>query len=191
MAQLPTRQQAYELLREFNKAEKAVKHALSVEATMRHMAAKAGQDAEPWGLVGLVHDLDYEQFPDRHCAKTAEILTARGYPPEVVRAAASHGWPNFSDQQPTSLMEKTLFAVDELTGLVAACALVRPSKSVMDLETRSVKKKWKEKQFAAGVNRGVIEQGAAMLGVSLDDLITDVIAAMRLKAAELGLAGAQ
>ncbi len=184
-----TRQQAYELLCEFNKSEKAIKHALAVEAAMRYMARKRGGDVETWGLVGLVHDLDYEQFPTAHCRKTGEILTQRGWPEELVRAAVSHGWGICSDVEPKSDLEKTLFAVDELTGLVAACALVRPSKAVMDLEARSVKKKWKEKQFAAGVDRGVIEKGAGMLGVPVDALIADVIAAMRPVARELGLAG--
>jgi putative nucleotidyltransferase with HDIG domain len=186
---IPTRQEAMDLLREFNKTDKAIKHSLAVEATMRYMAAKSGQDAEAWGVVGLIHDLDYEQFPTEHCKKTVELLTQRGWPAELIRAAASHGWPTCTDIEPLSPMEKTLYAIDELTGLVAACALVRPSKSVMDLEAKSVKKKWKEKQFAAGVDRAVIEKGAAMLGVELSALINDVILAMREQAAALGLAG--
>lgn len=184
-----TRQQAYDLLCEFNKADKTIKHALAVEATMRHMAAKRNADAEQWGLVGLIHDLDFEMYPDEHCKKTSEILAQRAWPAEYIRAVVSHGWGMCSDVEPQTDMEKTLYAIDELTGLVAACALVRPSKSVLDLEVKSVKKKWKEKQFAAGVDRGVIEKGAAMLGVPLDELIADVIAAMRGAAEALGLAG--
>lgn len=175
----PTREQAFQLLSEFNKADKAIKHALAVEAAMRYLAAKRGGDVEQWGVVGLIHDLDYEQFPTEHCKKTAEILRGRGWPEEYIRAAISHGWGSCSDVEPQSDMEKVLFAIDELTGLVAACALVRPSKSVMDLEVKSVKKKWKEKQFAAGVDRSVIEKGAGLLGVPLDELIADVIAALR------------
>jgi len=186
---IPTREQALALLREFNKGEGLIRHALAVEAVMRHIAAKRGQDADLWGLVGLVHDLDYEQFPDRHCTKTGEILRERGWPEEIVRAAVSHGWGICSDVEPQSDMEKTLFAIDELTGLVAATALVRPSRSVLDMEARSVKKKWKDKAFAAGVSRETIAQGAARLGVDLTDLITDVIMGMRTVAGEIGLKG--
>jgi len=184
-----TRQQAYDLLCEYNKTDKTVKHALAVEATMRYLAAKRNADVEVWGIIGLVHDLDYEQFPNEHCKKTAEILTEQSWPAEYIRAVVSHGWGMCSDVEPLSDMEKVLFAIDELTGLVAACALVRPSKSVLDLEVKSVKKKWKEKQFAAGVDRGVIEKGAAMLAVPLDELVGDVIAAMRGAADSLGLSG--
>ena len=186
---MPNRQEAFDLLCEFNKTEKAVKHALAVEAVMRHIAAKKGADVETWGIVGLIHDLDYEQFPAEHCTRTGEILRQRGWPDDLIQAAVSHGWGHCCDVQPLTDMAKTLYAIDELTGLVAACSLVRPSKSVMDLEVKSVKKKWKEKQFAAGVDRSVIEKGAVMLGVSLDELIADVIAAMRATAKELGLAG--
>lgn len=186
---MPTRDEAYQLLCEFNKTEKALKHALAVEAVMRHLAAKKGADVEAWGLAGLIHDLDYEMFPAEHCRKTAEILRQRGWGEELIRAAVSHGWGSCSDVEPQSEMEKTLYAIDELTGLVAACALVRPSKSILDLEVRSVKKKWKEKQFAAGVDRSVIEKGAAMLGVSVEELIGQTIEAMRGAARELGLAG--
>jgi len=187
--EIPTREQALAILREFNKGEGLLRHALAVEAVMRHIAAKRGENADLWGLVGLVHDLDYEQFPDRHCAKTGEILRERGWPEEIVRAAVSHGWGICSDVEPQSDLEKTLFAIDELTGLVAATALVRPSRSVLDLEARSVKKKWKDKAFAAGVSREIIAQGAARLGADLTDLITDVIMGMRTVAEEIGLKG--
>jgi putative nucleotidyltransferase with HDIG domain len=186
----PTRQQAWDLLREYNQTDTALKHALAVEAVMRHLARKRGQDDQKWGLVGLVHDLDYERFPDQHCRKTVELLRQRGWPEEYVRAAASHGWGICCDLRPESDLEKALFAVDELTGLVAATALVRPSKSLMDLEPKSVLKKWKDKRFAAGVSRAVIEQGAAMLGATLEELTADVIAGMRQVADQLGLAGA-
>jgi predicted hydrolase (HD superfamily) len=186
---IPTRQQAWELLCQYNSTEKARKHALAVEAVMRHLAGRYGQDADTWGLVGLIHDLDFEQFPGQHCIKAGEILRQHGWPEELIRAALSHGWGSCCDVQPQSDLEKALYAVDELTGLVAASALVRPSKSILDLEVKSVRKKWKEKSFAAGVNREVIQRGADMLGMSLDDLIAAVIEGMKPIAAELGLAG--
>jgi predicted hydrolase (HD superfamily) len=175
----PTRDEALALLREYNSNASLIKHALAVEAAMRFLARKAGEDADKWGLVGLIHDLDYERFPAQHCQKTREILEQKGWPDEYVRAAVSHGWGVCSDVEPQSRLEKTLFAVDELTGLVTACALVRPSKSVRDLETKSVLKKWKQKGFAAGVNREVIEKGARALGVPLEELVADVIQGLR------------
>jgi len=187
----PTRDDAFALLTEFNKSEKAFKHALAVEAVMRYVARKRGADQERWGIVGLVHDLDFEQFPDEHCTKTGQILRERGWPEELVRAAVSHGWGVCSDVEPQTDMEKVLFAVDELAGLVAATALMRPSKSVMDTEVKSVRKKWKQKNFAAGVNREIIQQGADMLGVGLDELIEDTIRGMRGVADKIGLAGGQ
>jgi len=186
---IPTRDEAMALLKQYNSSERAIKHALAVEAVMRYFARKAGEDEEKWGIVGLIHDIDYEQFPDQHCQKAKEILTEHNWPEEYIRAVVSHGWGLFNDVEPISLMEKTLYAVDELTGLISAVALVRPSKSVMDLTAKSVKKKWKDKSFAAGVNRSVIEKGAELLGVDLSDLITDTIMAMREVADEIGLAG--
>ena len=156
---------------------------------MRCIARKCGADEETWGVVGLIHDLDFEQFPDQHCTKTGEILRERRWPEEIVRAAVSHGWGICSDVEPVGDMEKTLFAVDELTGLVAATALVRPSKSITDVKPKSVKKKWKQKQFAAGVDRSIIEKGAAMLGVELPELIADTIEGMKQVADQIGLAG--
>ena len=187
---VPTREQAWELLSRYNEQERTLKHALAVEAVMRHFARRRGQDEDKWGIVGLIHDLDYERWPDQHCAKTGELLAAAGWPEEYVRAAVSHGWSICSDVVPESDMEKVLFAIDELTGLVAAAALVRPSRSVMDLTAKSVKKKWKDRRFAAGVNREIIEKGAEMLGMELAELITETIAGMREVADEIGLAGA-
>jgi putative nucleotidyltransferase with HDIG domain len=186
---VPTRDEAFALLTQYNQNEALIKHALAVEAVMRYCARRRGQDAEKWGVIGLVHDLDYEQFPDRHCHKSGEILRERQWPEEYIRAVLSHGWGICTDVQPQTDLEKTLYTMDELTGLVAATALVRPSKSVLDVEPKSVKKKWKEKSFAAGVNREVIEKGAAMLGVDLNDLIRDAILAMREVAGPIGLAG--
>ena len=186
---VPTREEAFALLKQYNQNEALIKHALAVEGVMRYCARKRGQDVEKWGVIGLVHDLDYEQFPDQHCHKSGEILREHGWPEEYIRAVLSHGWGICTDVQPQSDLEKTLFTMDELTGLVAATALVRPSKSVLDMEPKSVKKKWKEKSFAAGVNREVIEKGAAMLGVDLNDLIGDAILGMREVAGPIGLAG--
>lgn len=186
----PTREEAYKLLTKYNKNEGLIKHALAVEGVMRYFASKRGEDAEKWGIIGLVHDLDYEQFPDEHCRKTEEILKENSWPPEYIRAVVSHGWGICSDVEPQTELEKILYAVDELTGLVVTTALVRPSKSVMDLKAKSVKKKWKDKRFAAGVDRSIIEKGAEMLDVELTDLITDTIMGMREVAEEIGLKGA-
>jgi putative nucleotidyltransferase with HDIG domain len=186
---VPTRDEAMALLKEFNQADGLIRHALAVEAVMRHIARKRGEDPEMWGVVGLIHDLDYERFPDEHCRKTGEILRERLWPEEYVRAAVSHGWGICTDVEPRSLLEKYLYAIDELTGLVAATALVRPSRSVLDMEAKSVKKKWKDKAFAAGVDRALIEKGAAILGVDLAELITDTIMGIRNVAQEIGLKG--
>jgi len=184
---VPTYDEALALFKEFNQDESLLKHAYSVEGVMRYMARKADEDEEKWGIVGLVHDLDYERFPEQHCSKAKEILEERGWPEEYIRAIVSHGWGICSDVEPQSKMEKTLYAIDELTGLISAVALVRPSKSVADLEARSVMKKWKDKAFAAGVNRSVIEKGTAMLGMELTELVTDVIMGMRQVADKIGL----
>jgi len=185
----PSREEAYGLLTEYNQSESLIKHALAVEAVMRYMARKRGQDEEMWGVIGLIHDLDYERYPDQHCTRSEEILRERGWPDDYIRAVVSHGWGICSDVRPETDLEKTLYAVDELTGLVVTTALVRPSRSVMDLNAKSVKKKWKDKRFAAGVDRSIIERGADMLGVDLGQLITDTIMGMREAAEEIGLKG--
>ena len=185
----PTREDALALLKEFNQNESLIKHALAVEGAMRYFARQRGEDEEKWGIIGLVHDLDYEKFPEQHCTKSEEILRERGWPEEYIRAVVSHGWGICSEVEPQSELEKVLYAIDELTGLVVTSALVRPSKSVMDLPAKSVKKKWKDKRFAAGVDRSIIERGAEMLGVELSDLITDTIMGMREVAEEIGLKG--
>ena len=186
---IPGREEVLSLLKEYNKNDALIKHAFAVEAVMRYCARKRGADEEQWGLIGLIHDLDYEQFPDQHCHKTEEILTSRGWPAEYIRAVVSHGWGLCTDVEPKTELEKVLYAIDELTGLVAATALVRPSKSVMDMKAKSVKKKWKNKAFAAGVNRDVIEKGAGMLNMEVGELITDVIMGMREVADKIGLKG--
>ncbi len=185
----PNREDAFRLLTRYNESESLIKHALAVEGVMRYMARKRGADEEEWGIIGLVHDLDYEKFPDQHCIKTEEILRAEGWPEAYIRAVVSHGWGICSDVKPESELEMVLYAVDELTGLVATSALVRPSKSVLDLTAKSVKKKWKDKRFAAGVDRAIIQKGAEMLGVPLADLITDTIMGMREVADAVGLRG--
>ena len=186
---IPTRAEAFELLKKYNQTESLIKHALAVEGVMRYMARKRNQDEEKWGVIGLIHDLDYEQFPDQHCKKTEEILRQNNWPEEYIRAVVSHGWGICVDVKPETEMEKVLYAIDELTGLVVTTALVRPSKSVMDVKTKSVKKKWKDKRFAAGVDRSIIEKGAEMLGVEIPELITDTIAGMQEVAEEIGLKG--
>jgi len=188
-SKIPTREDAIQLLKEYNQNESLIKHAMAVEGVMRHFARKRGEDEEKWGIVGIVHDLDYEKFPEQHCRKSEEILRERKWPEEYIRAVVSHGWGICSEVKPESDMEKVLFAVDELTGLVTTSALVRPSKSVLDMEASSVKKKWKDKRFAAGVDRSIIEKGAAMLGMDLPALITETILGMREVAEDIGLKG--
>jgi predicted hydrolase (HD superfamily) len=186
---LPTREEAFAILQEYNKNDSLLKHAYAVEGVMRYVARKRGEDEDKWGIIGLIHDLDYEKFPDQHCTKTREILEERNWPEEYIRAAISHGWGLCADVEPKSTLEKTLYAIDELTGLVTASALVRPSKSVMDTTVKSVKKKWKSPAFAAGVDRSVIQKGAEMLGVGIEELIEDTIKGMQEVAEAIGLKG--
>ena len=186
---VPIREEAYKLLTQYNQNDSLIKHALAVEGVMRYFARKRGEDEEKWGIIGLVHDLDYGQFPEEHCRKSEEILRENNWPEEYIRAVVSHGWGICSDVEPQTELEKVLYAIDELTGLVVTTALVRPSKSVLDVKTKSVKKKWKDKRFAAGVDRSIIEKGAQMLGVEITDLITDTIKGMQEVAEEIGLKG--
>jgi putative nucleotidyltransferase with HDIG domain len=185
----PTREEGLVLFKKYNKSESLYRHALSVEAVMRYMARKHGEDEEMWGVIGLIHDLDYEMYPDQHCRMTEVIMREEGWPEDYIRAVISHGYGICSDAQPQTLLEKTLYAIDELTGLVTTSALVRPSRSVLDMEAKSVLKKWNDRKFAAGVDRSVIEKGAADLGVELKDLVADAIAGMREVAEEIGLKG--
>jgi predicted hydrolase (HD superfamily) len=185
----PTREEAYALLTQYNENDSLIKHALAVEGVMRYFARKRGEDEEEWGIIGLVHDLDYEKYPDQHCAMSEQILRENQWPEEYIRAVVSHGWGICSNVEPQTELEKVLYAVDELTGLVVTSALVRPSRSVLDMEAKSVKKKWKDKRFAAGVDRSIIEKGAQMLGMELTDLITDTIMGMREVADSIGLRG--
>ncbi len=185
----PSREEALLLLKEYNKTDSLIKHALAVEAVMRYFARKRGEDEAKWGVIGLIHDLDYEQFPSEHCVKTEQILRERGWPEDYIRSIVSHGWGICSKVEPQADMEKVLYAIDELTGLVATTALVRPSRSVLDTTAKSVLKKWKDKRFAAGVDRSIIEKGAQMVGLELGEMITDTIMGMREVAEEIGLKG--
>jgi putative nucleotidyltransferase with HDIG domain len=189
MSRTPTREEDWKLLQDYVPSDALQRHALTVEAVMRHLARKHGQDEEVWGIIGLVHDLDYEKFPEAHCAKVVEILNQHDWPQDYIRAVVSHGWGICSDFEPLTDLEKTLYAIDELTGLVTAAALVRPSRSILDLPAKSVLKKWKDKSFAAGANRAVIEKGATMLGVELNTLIQDTIDGMKPVAEAIGLKG--
>jgi len=186
----PTREEALELFKRYNKSDSLLRHALAVEGTMRHFAEIFNEpDLEKWTVIGLIHDLDYEMYPEEHCVKVQEILTEEGYPQDYIRAIASHGYGTCSDVEPVERMEKVLYAIDELTGLITAVALLRPSKSVLDLEPKSVKKKWKDKKFAAGVDRSIIEKGIEMLQMERDDVIRETIHGMRKVAEEIGLKG--
>ena len=176
-----TREEAWELLTEFNKDEFHLEHAQIVEGTMRYFARELGyeDEAEFWGIVGLLHDLDFEQYPDQHCIKSQEIMRERDLDERLIHATASHGYGITVDIEPEHEMEKVLYATDELTGLIYATSLMRPSKSVSDMEVKSVKKKYKNANFAAGCSREVIQRGADMLGWELSDLIQRTILAMR------------
>ncbi len=186
----PTRSQAYELLKKYNQNESLIKHALAVEAVMTHFAELFGEsDKEKWGIIGLCHDLDYEMYPDEHCKKVRQILVEEKWPEDCIRAIESHGWGICVDVKPIHKMEWVLYTIDELTGLITAAALVRPSKSILDMEIKSIKKKWKDKTFAAGVNRQVIEEGAKNLGIELDTVIAETLKGMQKVAETIGLKG--
>ncbi len=176
-----TREDAWELLKEYNKEPFHLQHGLTVEGCLRYFARELGYgDQEDfWGMVGLLHDLDYEKYPEEHCRREAQILKDKGWDEKLIHAVASHGWPRCSDVEPVSDMEKVLYTVDELSGLIGAAALMRPSKSVKDMEVKSLKKKFKDKHFAAGCSRDVIKQGADMLGWDLNKVFEQSILAMR------------
>lgn len=182
-----TRDEAMALYNTYNSSDNLLRHALAVEAVMRRFAEELGHDPEYWGIVGLLHDIDYEQYPDQHCQKAPELLRAAGVSEDMIHAIVSHGWTICSDVKPEHPMEKVLFTIDELTGLISATALMRPSKSLMDLGVKSVKKKWKTKGFSAGVDREIIAKGVQMLGIDLDRVILLTIEGMRTVAAELDL----
>ena len=176
-----TREQAYDLLKEYNKDSFHLQHALTVEAVMKWYAKELGygEEAQYWGIVGLLHDIDFEQYPDQHCIKAPELLREGGVSEDIIHAVVSHGYGITVDVAPEREMEKVLFAADELTGLIWAAALLRPSKSTKDMELKSLKKKYKSKGFAAGCSRDVIERGALQLGWDLDKLLTMTLEAMK------------
>lgn len=190
MPEKPTRDEAMALLKKYNQSDALIKHAMAVEAVMGHFAEKFGEeDPEKWKVIGLIHDLDYEKYPEQHCSKTKDIMTEEGWPQDYIRAVISHGWGLCSDVEPVEKMEKVLYTIDELTGLIVATVLMRPSKSILDLTVSSVKKKYKNKNFAAGVDRAIIEKGAEMLGMELTEIIEETIIGMQVSAEELGLKG--
>ena len=176
-----TREQAWALLLKYNHEPFHIQHALTVEGVLRWYAEKLGygDEADFWGIVGLLHDVDFELYPEQHCIKGQELMRNEGLDESIIRATASHGYAITVDIEPQHLMEKVLYATDELTGLIGAVAIMRPSRSVDDLELKSVKKKYKSANFAAGCSREVIQRGADMLGWSLDELISRTILAMR------------
>src|SRR4030066_590831 len=177
---IPDRDFAFAILKEYVQNESLIRHALAVEAVMRYFADLfCEKEVEKWGTIGLLHDIDYERYADKHCFMVREILSPYGFPEEYLRAIESHGNKVINDVEPAQTMEKVLYATDELTGLIAATVVLRPGKSIMDLKVSSVKKKWKQKSFASGVNRHVIEKGARMLGMELDTLIENTIKGMQ------------
>jgi len=186
----PDRNFAFKILERYIKNESLMKHALAVESVMRYFAGIfCKKEIDKWGIIGLLHDIDYERYPDRHCHMVREILLPYDFPEEYIRAIESHGYKITNDVEPLETMEKVLYAADELTGLIFATVIIRPNKSILDLKVSSVKKKWKQKGFASGVNRFVIEEGTKMLGMDLDALIEHTIEGMKAVAEEIGLKG--
>ena len=190
MSWIPSREEALELLKQYNSQEGLVKHALVVEAVMRHFAGFfPGSDVDEWGLVGLLHDLDYEKYPDEHCQMTEKILSDLDFAPHLLRAILSHGYGICTDVKPETDLEKVLYTIDELTGLVTATVLMRPSRSILDLGLKSLKKKFRSPSFAAGVDRELVQKGADLLGWELDKVMQETINGMKTAAEQLGMAG--
>lgn len=173
-----TRQDAIAILQKYNKEPFHIQHALTVGGTLRYFAAQMGEDADYWEIVGILHDVDFELYPDQHCVKAVELLQENGVGNDIIHSVCSHGWGIVSEVAPVHPMEKVLFAVDELTGLIGAAAKMRPSKSCKDMEVSSLKKKFKDKKFAAGCSRDVIRKGAELMGVELDELFAQTLEAM-------------
>ena len=186
---MPTREEALELFKRYNESQSLTKHAFAVEGVMRHFARLYGEDEEKWGIIGLIHDLDYEKYPDQHCIKSEEILKNENWPEEYIHAVMSHAWGICTDVEPTHKMEMILFATDELTGLITTSVLVRPDKNIHNLKLKSVKKKWKDKRFAAKIDRNIIQKGADMLNMPIEELIEETIKAMQSVAPALELDG--
>lgn len=185
----PNKETAFEILKKYNKNDSLLKHGLAVGGVMKHFARVLGEDEEKWCAIGILHDIDYEMYPEEHCKKAVELLEKEEVAPDYIHAVVSHGWGICSDAEPVEKMEKILYTIDELTGLINAACLMRPSKSVLDIELKSVKKKYKTPSFAAGVDRGLIEKGCQMLQMELDSVIQETIFGMRECAEEIGLKG--
>ncbi len=183
----PTYEEALALLKEFNKNQRLLQHAYSIEGVMRYMARKAGEDEDKWGIIGLIHDLDSERFPEQHCKKSREILEERGWPEEYIRAVVSHGWSVWSDAEPRTRLEKTLYTIDKLTWVIGQIAFKGASKRIADLQPEAVMEKWEDKSFDPAGHRSVIEKGTVMLAVNFRELVTDVIMGMREVAEKIGL----
>ena len=173
------RNKAWDLLRKYNKEPFHLRHALTVEGVMRYFAEQRGEDADFWGVAGLLHDIDFEMWPEEHCRKAPELLREGGADEAVVHAVCSHGWGECSDVEPTHEMEKLLFAADELTGLIWSASLMRPSKSVQDMDLKSLKRKFKDKKFATGCSREIILKGAELCGLTIEELMQQTLDAMR------------
>ena len=186
---IPTREDAYKLLTEYVKDESLINHSLMVESVMRHFANLSGEDEEKWGVIGLIHDLDFEKYPEEHCKMTEKILRENNWPEDYIRAVLSHGWKLVTDVEPIHQMEKVIYTIDELTGLIYATAIVRPSRSLYDLKVKSVRKKWKTSSFAAAIRRDVIAEGAQLMDMDLAKLIEETIEGMKLVSEEIGLNG--
>jgi len=181
------REEAYKILEKYNSNKNLIKHGIAVEGVMKHFAGINNEDVEYWGNVGLLHDVDYEKYPDEHCKKCVEILESENVKPDMIRSIQSHGYGLCADIKPEKTMEKVLFTIDELTGLIVAVALMRPNKTIAEVDLESVKKKWNKTGFASGANREVIQKGADMLGWELDYVIEQTLAGMKKIAKEIGL----
>lgn len=181
------REEGLELLKKYTKNKNLVKHGITVEAVMKHFAKLNGEDEEYWGLVGLLHDIDYEMYPDEHCTKCVEILKEANVEDDMIKSIQSHGYGICSDVKPEKQMEKVIYTIDELTGLIIATALMKPNKTLAEVDLASIKKKWKNKGFASGVNREIVANGAEMLGLDLDYIMQETLVAMQGISDELGL----
>ncbi len=186
---IPNRQEAYELLTEYIQDPSLLSHSLMVESVMRHFAELYGEDVEKWGVIGLIHDLDFEKYPEKHCKMTEKILRENNWPEDYIRGVLSHGWGLATDVEPFHQMEKVIYTIDELTGLIYATAIMRPSNSLYDLTVKSVRKKFKQASFAAGVSRDVISNGAELMGMDLAKVIEETIEGMKPVSQEIGLNG--
>lgn len=189
MSAIISRDEAWNILNKYVKSESLLRHCITVEAVMRHFAGIYNCDADEWGIIGLLHDVDFEMFPEQHCHKTRDILTSYNVPENIIRAIESHGYKLVNDVKPITDAEKVLYTVDELTGLISATAIMHPSKSIFDLQVKSVKKKWKQKGFAVGVSREVISDGVEMLSQPLEYIVEQTIEGMKNIADEIGLRG--